>query len=56
MLRPKSIDTLKTYYWKQFKNAIISGIIVGIAALLLACLLLLKPPFCRRSAVDSPSM
>ncbi|MCA9402864.1 MAG: STAS domain-containing protein [Candidatus Omnitrophica bacterium] len=36
MLRPKIIDTLKTYSWSQFKNDTIAGIIVGIVALPLA--------------------
>ncbi|MCA9395221.1 MAG: STAS domain-containing protein [Candidatus Omnitrophica bacterium] len=36
MLRPKIIDTLKTYSWSQFKNDTVAGIIVGIVALPLA--------------------
>ncbi|MBU1044019.1 MAG: STAS domain-containing protein [Candidatus Omnitrophica bacterium] len=36
MLRPKLVDALQNYSWKQFKNDFISGLIVGIVALPLA--------------------
>ncbi|RJP60087.1 MAG: STAS domain-containing protein [Candidatus Auribacter fodinae] len=36
MLKPKLLDTLKTYSWAQFHNDLIAGLVVGVVALPLA--------------------